>query len=201
MSNTKYSGTVIIINEEGNIVHQRELAADDIIDELLLRSIVCSENTVYDQKKEVVRGGGYPAPVKMASRIAKAGKKPAKPKEEKSTEVQSMTERVAELANKGMTNAEISESLGITITNVSATKSNAKKKGLLTAPSKTEERQVKIKKVDAALSAYDPLIVKAVKDFSSMGWNYQAIAEECDLNLDDVKKICSTRKKAEISLE
>lgn len=187
---SKYAGSITIVDEAGNIVFERELTSDELIEALLTKRelnlsgegiTVGAHNIaeVFEAAKKTLRNGKIEITGK--AKLGKVGKISAKP-----LTGNGRMEEIAALFNEGLKAAEVAKKLKIDISLVYANKSKAKKAGLLNTKQKNTEEKTEAE-IDVATE-------RSVKDLASMGWTVKAIAEETDLSTAQVLRITKATK-------
>ncbi len=172
---SKYSGSISIIDDAGNVVFERELTSDECIEALIER------REVLEPTKRTFSG-----PAKLLSTTYKGSVKFGRQKKADSDAGGGRIEEIAALFNEGLKAAAVAKKLKVDIRLVYAYKSKAKKAGLLNVqPKNTEEKSEP--EIDVATE-------RSVKDLASMGWTVKAIAEETGLTTKQVLQITKARK-------
>ena len=202
MSDSKYTGCISIIDQDGNIAFERDLGSDEVIAELLAR-------INFFQKPPELGEGIVVGPHNVAA-VFKSVKKqiedlgPRSDKVIKNGKVKSSAgggnrEQIIELINQGLKAGEIAKKLKTSIETVYTTKSQAKKAGLLGPVSKSQERRIAVQEEESPVFGSDPDKKEVVLEALRGGATIEEAAKEAQMRPKVVKMIkYMAEKKGEV---
>lgn len=129
MSDSKYTGCISIIDQDGNIAFERDLGSDEVIAELLTRINFFQKPP--ENGEGIVVGPHNLTQVLKAAKQTLTIKTPKIDLGDRSKNPDDVKTEVIALINKGYKAREVSERSGVSIEYVYTIKSKAKKSGLL----------------------------------------------------------------------
>lgn len=202
MNNTeKYAGSVMIVDDQGNVVFERNMSGDEMVEELLKKLsglfIVMGPTTAVPIFEKVLKES-----VLTGEKVQKNGKVKTFKKKVNLTKPAAgggSTQAIIDLVNEGLKAGEIAKRLKVSIAMVYTTKSQAKKAGQLKAQPKRAVTETESKEVSEDAEVGGGIQAKQILDMLHDGIDEAEIAEQLGVRKAVVNMVkYSAKKRGEI---